>query len=284
MKQVLIVCWLILPIFSSLAQRDLTPGKKRGAAFGAVDFNNYKYSGIQVTGGLIYTKTRSDANNVTQTIVDAADRPIDYTFDPAGKVGFFIEAGMAHFPKKQSQLSKRLKTILVSYYDWGLGLKMINGAENVTANYYNLGGQVISTLNETSDFSNAYLYGRFSAHRNFYLGKKYFIDNGIGINADFRFFSSSTNDATITTFEPLGNHSPVVIQLNYSLGFGIKLSRRSFLIPSIALPIVGLHDWRSGCAALKWYHSNYVPIQAQVKWIYLFKKVQKGCPAVYTTD
>ena len=284
MKQVLIVCWLILPIFSSLAQRDLTPGKKRGAAFGAVDFNNYKYSGIQVTGGLIYTKTRSDANNVTQTIVDAADRPIDYTFDPAGKVGFFIEAGMAHFPKKQSQLSKRLKTILVSYYDWGLGLKMINGAENVTANYYNLGGQVISTLNETSDFSNAYLYGRFSAHRNFYLGKKYFIDNGIGINADFRFFSSSTNDAIITTFEPLGNNSPVVIQLNYSLGFGIKLSRRSFLIPSIALPIVGLHDWRSGCAALKWYHSNYVPIQAQVKWIYLFKKVQKGCPAVYTTD
>lgn len=284
MKQVLIVCWLILPVFSSLAQRDLTPGKKRGAAFGAVDFNNYKYSGIQVTGGLIYTKTRSDANNVTQTIVDAADRPIDYTFDPAGKVGFFIEAGMAHFPKKQSQLSKRLKTILVSYYDWGLGLKMINGAENVTANYYNLGGQVISTLNETSDFSNAYLYGRFSAHRNFYLGKKYFIDNGIGINADFRFFSSSTNDATITTFEPLGNHSPVVIQLNYSLGFGIKLSRRSFLIPSVALPIVGLLDWRSGCAALKWYHSNYVPIQAQVKWIYLFKKVQKGCPAVYTTD
>lgn len=274
----------MLPVFSSLAQRDLTPGKKRGAAFGAVDFNNYKYSGIQVTGGLIYTKTRSDANNVTQTIVDAADRPIDYTFDPAGKVGFFIEAGMAHFPKKQSQLSKRLKTILVSYYDWGLGLKMINGAENVTANYYNLGGQVISTLNETSDFSNAYLYGRFSAHRNFYLGKKYFIDNGLGINADFRFLSSSTNDANTTTFEPLGNHSPFVLQLNYSLGFGIKLSRRSFLIPSVALPIIGLHDWRSGCAALKWYHSNYVPIQAQVKWIYLFKKVQKGCPAVYTTD
>jgi hypothetical protein len=284
MKQVLVVCWLILPIFSSLAQRDLTPGKKRGAAFGAVDFNNYKYSGIQVTGGLIYTKTRSDANNSMYSIVDGADRPIDYTFDPSGQVGFFIEAGMAHFPKKQSKLSKMVRTILVSYYDWGLGLKMINGAENVSANYYNLGGQVISTLNETSTFSNAYLYGRFSAHRNFYLGKKYFIDNGLGINADFRFLSSSTNDANTTTFEPLGNHSPLVLQLNYSLGFGIKLSRRSFLIPSVALPIVGLHDWRSGCAALKWYHSNYVPIQAQVKWIYLVKKVQKGCPAVYTTD
>ncbi len=284
MKQVLVICWLILSIFSSLAQRDLTPGKKRGAAFGAVDFNNYKYSGIQVTGGLIYTKTRSDANNSMYSIVDGADRPIDYTFDPSGQVGFFIEAGMAHFPKKQSKLSKMVRTILVSYYDWGLGLKLINGAENVTANYYNLGGQVISTLNETSTFSNAYLYGRFSAHRNFYLGKKYFIDNGIGINADFRFLSSSTNDVNTTTFEPLGNHSPLVLQLNYSLGFGIKLSRRSFLIPSVALPIVGLHDWRSGCAALKWYHSNYVPIQAQVKWIYLFKKVQKGCPAVYTTD
>jgi hypothetical protein len=284
MKQVLIVCWLILTIFSSLAQRDLTPGKKRGAAFGAVDFNNYKYSGIQVTGGLIYTKTRSDANNSMYSIVDGADRPIDYTFDPSGQVGFFIEAGMAHFPKMQSKLSKMVRTILVSYYDWGLGLKLINGAENVTANYYNLGGQVISTLNETSTFSNAYLYGRFSAHRNFYLGKKYFIDNGLGINADFRFLSSSTNDANTTTFEPLGNHSPFVLQLNYSLGFGIKLSRRSFLIPSVALPIIGLHDWRSGCAALKWYHSNYVPIQAQVKWIYLFKKVQKGCPAVYKAD
>lgn len=28
MKQVLVICWLILSIFSSLAQRDLTPGKK----------------------------------------------------------------------------------------------------------------------------------------------------------------------------------------------------------------------------------------------------------------
>jgi hypothetical protein len=27
-----------------------------------------------------------------------------------------------------------------------------------------------------------------------------------------------------------------------------------------------------------------IELQAQVKWIYLFKKVQKGCPAVYTTD
>ena len=36
---------------------------------------------------------------------------------------------MFHFPKKRSKLSLALKTVLVSYFDWGLGFKYFRGAE-----------------------------------------------------------------------------------------------------------------------------------------------------------
>jgi hypothetical protein len=72
-------------------------------------------------------------------------------------------------------------------------------------------------------------------------------------------------------------HSPLVAQMHYSLGFGIKLNRRSMLVPGVQIPILGIHDWRKGCAALKYYNSNYLPILFQVKFTYLFEKKPKGC-------
>lgn len=267
----------LLSAIAIFAQRDLTPGKRRGDTFGKADYNDYRFYGLQVSAGPTYQLTRLTKNNPTYTTTDATGRPMDYTFDPAGKLGVFVELGLAHFPKKRSKISLALKTVLVSYYDWGIGFKLLGGSEHTTINYYTPFGDLALTEEGSGDYYNGYLYGRFTLHKNINLTKRYFIDNGLGVNFDFRVLNGNKDYEGAKSPEPQGFHKPLVAQLHYDLGFGIKLNRRSFLIPGVQIPIMGMYEWRKGCAALNWYNSNYLPILAHVKFIYLFQKKVKGC-------
>jgi hypothetical protein len=272
----LILGLAVLSAFSLAAQRDLTPGKRRGDVFGKADYKDYRFFGLQVTGGLTYMATRSDAKNVTYLGADSIGRPMSYSFDPQGQVGAFVDIGMVHFPKKRTKLSLALKYIFISYYDWGLGVKLFSGSETTTYNYFNALGEPLTTQSASGSFMKGYVNGRFSLHKNVYIGKRYFIDNGLGVNIDYR-FGDVAPYAIPSTFSAQTFHSPLVAQMHYSLGFGIKLNRRSMLVPGVQLPILGIYDWRKGCAALKNYNSNYLPILFQVKFTYLFEKKAKGC-------
>jgi hypothetical protein len=256
------------------AQRDLTPGGRRGSYFGKADYKDYRFYGLQFSAGPTFLKTRSE--NPTIVTSDATGRPIDYTIDPASRIGFFAEVGMAHFTQRRSKLAQAWKKVFISYYDYGIGFKQFSGTETTTVRSYAPDGSVINTAEGKGAFKNGYLYGRFSIHKNFYIGKKYFIDNGLGANVDYRLIEG-TNSYSVAGITNNYNHSKLVAQLNYDLGFGIKLSRRSFLIPGVHLPIMSFYEWRGGCAALKWFDSNYLPIMAKVKLIYLFEKKAKGC-------
>ena len=266
----------VLSAFSLAAQRDLTPGKRRGDVFGKADYKDYRFFGLQVTGGLTYMATRSDAKNLTYLGTDSIGRPISYSFDPQGQVGAFVDIGMVHFPKKRSKLSLALKYIFISYYDWGLGVKLFSGSETTSYNYYNALGEPLATQSASGSFMKGYVNGRFSLHKNVYIGKRYFIDNGLGVNIVYRFGDVDPYGIP-STLSAQSFHSPLVAQMHYSLGFGIKLNRRSMLVPGVQLPILGIYDWRKGCAALKNYNSNYLPILFQVKFTYLFEKKAKGC-------
>lgn len=273
---------IVMPFFvlvtSLNAQRNLVPGKRRSEVFGKTDYKDYRFYGLQLSGGPTFMATRSNAKNPTYSGT-VNGRPIDYTFDPAGLPGFFFEAGMAHFPKKRSNLSKALKTILISYYDWGLGFKLLGGSESTLVNTYSSSGVPLSSYSGSGNFYNGYLYGRFAVHKNINLNKRYFIDNGLGINFDYRVLEQGFPTYPVDGGFDFNQqqHPKFVAQLNYTLGFGFRLSRRSFVIPGVQVPFFGIYDWRRGGAALKWYNSNYLPILAHVKWIYLFEKKVKGC-------
>lgn len=276
MRNLFALSFVILSV-TAVGQRDLTPGKNRRDVFGTADYKDYRFYGLQVSAGPTFMMTKSDEKNTFQTTTDANGRPMDYTIDPSGKPGFFAEVGLAHFPKKRSKISLALKTVLVSYYDWGIGFKYLGGQETTTINYYNSLGELSSTDQGKGEFYNGYLYGRFTLHKNINLSKKFFIDNGLGANFDFRLLDGNKGYEGVTSPEEQSFHKPLVAQLHYDLGFGIKLNRRSYLIPGVQVPIVGLYEWRGGCAALKWYNSNYVPLLAHIKFIYLFEKKVKGC-------
>lgn len=277
----------LLLTFQAFSQRDMTPGKKRGDVFGgAADFKEYRNFGLQFSAGPTFMLTRRVP--VTQNYI-AGTRPFEVTTRPHGLPGVFIEAGMLHIPKKRSKLSQKLKYIFVSYYDWGLGFKLLGGEEfsDITA-IDPVTNQPLGTVSHTGKFYNGFVYGRITAHKNIYFKKRYFVDNGLGLNFDYNVMRSPEANSYSATMLAAGKpqyfHNPSVFQMHYELGLGTKLNRRSMLILSAQTPILGFMEWRGGAPDLKWFDSNYQPLMLKLKWTYLFEKKVKGCAPARVND
>jgi hypothetical protein len=269
------------------AQRDLTPGKSRKSVFGgARDFKEYRSMGLQFSIGPTFMLTRKAA--ALNSFMDG-NRPFALQTTPNGLPGFFVEAGMTHFPKKRSRLSEKLNYIFVSYIDWGIGFKLFQGKESTNIDALDLAsGSVLGSQNINGKFNNGFLSTRVTFHKNIYIGKKYFIDNGLGVNADFNIMRSpEENQYSLDVLNfglPQRFHPPFVAQLHYELGFGIRLNRRSMLIPSVQTPILNFYEWRGAKASLHWFDSNYQPLLVKLKWTYLFEKKVKGCAPARVND
>lgn len=274
------------------AQRDLTPSKnsKRSSAFGgAIDRRELRNYGFQFSAGPAYTLTR--LHNETIHTQSESGRPVDYVIDPSGRIGGFAEIGMAHFPMGDPKL-KFIKKRIISYYDWGLGFKYLGGKETTDITNYDPTGTVIisqqhgegmDVYNSYKGYYNGYVYGRFTLHKNIYFGEKYYVDNGLGINFDYRIITGSqaysgTSTVGLSGAQPQHFHKPFVSQFHYDLGLGIKIKRGSYFIPGIQIPIFGIAEFHKGNPALQWYSSNYLPVYFHFKYIKLLEvKKKSGC-------
>jgi hypothetical protein len=201
-----------------------------------------------------------------------------YDIKPKGNVGFFAEFGMAHFPKWKGIPIKPLKkSRILDYVDWGVGYRQYSGEEATTI-------QLNSTQTGNGEFRNGYLYGRISAHTLIYFGKKkidkarkYFIDQSLGLNFDYNLFPGDKNykDNFSQYQEELIFQKPLMVQMHYSLGIGIRLNRAWMMIPGAQIPILGIHEWNGFNAKMNWFSSQYWPVQAQIKFIKLFERAPK---------
>jgi len=205
--------------FLSFAQpRDLTPNK-RSKAFGKRDFRNLGSTGIQVQLGptFMLSPKKLRSFDLDPNVIHLAD---SYSHKSAGLPGFMVEVGLAHFPKKRSKLSLMLKTVLVSYYDWGIGYKHLGGVETTTIRLTN--GSEIENLGK---FYNGHAYARFTLHKNINLDKKnkrFYLDNGLGINVDYRVLNGTPAYTGEVDAGQKEQYTNLVVQLHYSFRIGNK--------------------------------------------------------------
>lgn len=275
MKKILVIA-VLFSSFIATAQRNLVPksGSKRGSVFGKNDTRELKNYGLQFEGGFTYLRTKN--NDLVR--LDNNGRPIEYLVDPNGKLGMFFTVGTAHFPTNQPRLNIMGKRI-ISYYDWGLGFKLFGGSESTEVNRYDTPTATVpsSTTYGSGSFYNGYVTGRFTVHNNYHFSKKFYLDNGLGVNFDYRLFGN--NKTYENSYVAQNTHKPFVAQLHYDLGLGIKIKRGAYLIPGIQLPILGMAEWTGFKPSLDWYSSNYRPILFKIKYIYLFeiKRTSTSC-------
>ncbi|MDX2359403.1 MAG: hypothetical protein QNK23_01260 [Crocinitomicaceae bacterium] len=298
---------LVLITTITFGQRDLTPSNRR-QAFGSRDTRTLNPYGLQIQlgGTFLMSKLKNETHEVESTTGSFRG---NYSHDPFGKLGGYVEIGMFHFPKKRSKLSLWMKTVLVSYYDWGIGFKYFRGGEDTQINFVDPITGSTSSLDpsERNLFEFGHVFARFSLHKNIHFKNRdgdksnFFLDNGLGINVDYRVTTKSefTTAYPITTVDPGHNYSsPLFAQIHYSLGLGFKLKRGSYLIPGVRLPLLGYQMIQEGAPSnsvsgrsvfgnpsIQWFSAKHWPILFTVKYMFAFEKKNKGdCPAVGTND
>lgn len=287
MRNLLVVLLAIGFAFPALSQKSRKfNGKSRKDYFGgAEDYRDITKNGLQISFGLNYTFTR--LSDQTYSGVDAAlgDRPYDATIDPSGRIGGFIDVGMAHYRLKPSRVLaacyklrgekgsvKWIGANLIHRIDWGLGFDYIGGTEKTTVDY--------TTFNITNEsqgkFYNGYLYGRITADRFTKMGDKWHLETGLGLNFNYNILPGSKNLDN-------GVYAPQVFQKNFltqlhgHIGFNYKIRRGDYLVFGFYLPAIGIYESNRLKPTIQWYSSNYWPVHLQVKWIHHFTKKSKGC-------
>ena len=279
---------LILPILA-FGQRDLTPNKK-GSGFGKRDLRALSNYGIQFELGATYMLTRTK-NTLTPFTQGGESK--QFLIDPSGRIGGYGEIGMMFYPKNRSKLSLALKTILVSYYDFGLGFKYFRSKETIDIDRLSPTGAVLGTASNEGEYNAGNIYGRFSLHKEIHFKnvKKFYLDNSIGVNVEYNILadkSKNGDDAHVAALNSVGApthfHGPFIAQLHYGLGLGFRLKRGAYLVPGARIPILGINEWHKGNPSMKWFSRSYWPILFNIKYMFLLEKKAKSCPAVETND
>ena len=264
MKSTLILFICVFVSLSSFGQRK----RKKDMMGGARDYRPLSNTGLQVSIGPTYTYGKS-------TNLDIDSRS-SLNIQPNGRIGFYGDIGTAYFTPSDR---KGIWGLLVKYTDWGIGFSVIGGTEEI---------QNFSKItNLTSDFAYGKFYhysvvGRLTFHHMFYIPKTgVFMDNGIGGDINYRLLKQSsysvTNEKLVQNGITQSFADPFIANIHYNIGFGFRLKRGSYCIPSVQLPIIGLYEWNQGSPRFDWFSSQYLPIIFKLKFVRLFTKHTGGC-------
>ena len=177
----------------------------------------------------------------------------DKEFRQRGRLGLIIQGGAYHIFERGGNI--------FNYMDYGAGYKRFSGSE-------------FMEINNKSIFKQNYISSFFNINNIWQLSSKKFLQSSIGANLDFKFFEKDT---------PLPNNTDKLnFSFHFKLGYGIKLNKILFVIPTIETPILNLKKWENGKSTFGIFNSRYRPIIFKVRLIWLKKLGKSDCPPVYT--
>lgn len=284
--KILVTLFLLGIFLSSGVSAQYKPPKKKKQFYGNQRIQqplfrwvtgDYAKHGIQFSFGPTYTFTEMGAKDDELRIASknsGSDTLIRFSQEAKGRIGVFAEIGMVHITRKPRRI--------IHYYDWGLGFKLYGGREFTESKIYDDRDTLIGKLNGEGEFYNGYLFGRFSAHSVFQFNPHLFLDNGIGVNLDYAIMNGNTTYDGFRVPKNEKYQEDLIGQLHYSIGLGIKpkTDKGFFFIPSVEIPVLGIHEWNGGTPAIHWFSSQYYPAMFKLKFVWLFRKDPNRCPPV----
>jgi hypothetical protein len=289
MRNLFIVLLAIGCAFPALSQKSRKfNGKSRKDFFGgAEDYRDITKNGLQISFGPTYTLTRNRIKEVEG--VDENNRGNTSYIDPSGRLGGFIDIGMAHYilkpngflaarQAKRKDADKRsfIGSNLIHRIDWGLGFSYIGGKEYTKIDFQDaLGNYAYSTEGE-GKFYNGYLYGRVTADRFTKIADSWHLETGLGLNFNYCILEGS-RDYSSAVYAEQKFQKNFLSQLHGHLGFNYKIRRGDYFIMGFYLPLIGIYEPNKLKPTIQWYSSNYYPASLQFKWIHHFTKKSNGC-------
>jgi hypothetical protein len=262
MKKGLIFLFLVLMGMQAFAQR--TYGRKN---MPLVNLNGqYKLSGWHFAPGITYMANRF--KNTPETLYESNDTTYNVTFDPAGKIGLYLEAGRYHIFKYG---------YLFAYMDYSLAFKKFKGTEKFTGEFLQEGSNTpFATSEGNGAFKHSYLTGNINLNNVVQLNDYEFWQNSLGLNIDYRIGGSSSYSG-VTTYQNPNDPAKFMMQLHYRLGYGFKWTDRLFVIPMIETPILSVFSWDNGKSSYEMFSSRYRPLIFTIRFAWL-RKSSWDCP------
>lgn len=278
----LIVFAIILGQNNLYSQRKYQPKTKKKQFYGNQRLQkplfhwvtgDHSRHGLQLSFGPNYTFTSAKPNHEQ---IPIGDSTFNYSHDPKGRLGGFVELGMVHITKRPRKL--------IHYYDWGIAYKHIGGREITNIDIYDDRDTLVESLSGDGEFYNGHISGRFSVHSVFQINPVTFLDNALGVNLDYSFLGRNKDYNGAFMPETQDFEGNIQGQIHYDFGFGFKVRSGLFLIPGVQLPILTAYEWRNGNPSLHWFSSKYYPAHFKLKVVWLFKRDPDRCPPVETNE
>ena len=223
-----------------------------------------KRIGWFVEPGITYTLPRF--KDQEEEVLRNADTVYTATYDPSGKVGLYLGAGLTWFTRDP---------VILDYFDVGLAYKNLRGKEALAGNL--IRGDSISTTTGEGSFAEEFVTLSANANKFIQTGDYQFVQLSLGANADYRFGSSSEQ-----TGDPVLNDHAIppdlIAQLHFKLGYGFKLRSKLIMIPAIETPIFSVVPEDQGFGKLQWFSSEYRPLILSVRFLFLRARNGFDCP------
>lgn len=266
MRHILIITGLLLfGIQTADAQRGISRKKYEKL----IDLTGHdRLSGFHFAPGLTYTLTRF--NNPEEEVSRAGGQVNSVTFDPKGRFGFYLEAGMYHVFKYPG---------IFHYLDWSIAWKNLRGSQSFTSTMRDEGtNNVISEYSEDgANFRHHYLLGNINLNSVKQIGHYTFIQNSLGVNGDYGIIQDQSASAYPLSYEP----NRFILQLHYKFGIGFKINKYWFIIPTLETPILNVVEFEKGKSTLGVFNSRYRPLILTIRFARLRKPKSGDCPPVY---
>ena len=210
-----------------------------------VDFNGtYQLQNIYLSPGLTYMMPYEIPNIISNSNSEV---------NAKARLAYIIEAGAYRIFERGGNI--------FNYLDYGFSYKKLSGSE---------------TIDESkSIFKQRFLGGSFNLNNIWQISDKKFIQTSLGSNIDFKLFEEDN---------PLPNNTDrLTIAFHLKVGYGFKVKKTLFVIPTMESPFLTLKKWEQGKSTYGIFNSRYRPLIFKVRFIWL-KKLGKGkCPEALTS-
>ncbi len=263
-------------LFIILASGTLIVSAQRGRQMEPIYAHGtaYRNVGWFVAPGITYMLPEYRKQDITEYVPNTETNDTLYSglYSRTGKIGLYVEGGRHHFFPEQR---------LVHHIDYGVHFKMLRGTEKFEG-VSKAGTAMVPALSE-GKFSESFAGAFFNATNIIQVKNNLWIQNSLGLNADFRVISKRdiSNDAYGAQMQYPGFF---LAQLHYKLGFGWKPEAGMYIIPSIETPLITAFPWDNGKSTLQYFTGRYRPIIFTIRIQWLSKASKRKCEGMPNPD
>lgn len=226
----------------------------------------YKESGWFFAPGLTRTLTNGNHNG---TLEFEENPDIDYRAEPTGKWGVFLEVGRYKLLQNWRYFE---------HFDYSLAFKQLKGREHFQ-------GSIPTASNGDPEpsgigtFNSYYLSANFNLNHWMQLTNDGFLRASVGVNADYRVMDETGFEGRSGTWDP-AKPPELIGQAHFKLGYGWRISKKWFVVPTLETPILNAYPWDDGKSTLEVFSSRYRPITLSVRFLIRNKLPPDECPPV----